>query len=161
MRSVLDQSKTTLVAQGSKGFQGRRVTSVMHRTNRFRPWRYPRCDVFGVDSKIVLTLDVGKHRDCSAVPRSTGGSYKGDRRHYHLVAGRDPGGQVGQVQRCRTARKRDRVAHAQVFCKGLLELGGPGAHRKPAGPERHLDGGDLGVAEAHVEERDERLLQSY
>jgi hypothetical protein len=70
-------------------------------------------------------------------------------RHDHLVAWSYIERHVGEVQRRRAARHRDRVFRAMQVCKSLLELLGPRSHRQPARPH-HL-GNSLDLVRADVD----------
>jgi hypothetical protein len=50
------------------------------------------------------------------------------------------------------------VAGAQVLGEGRLELLGTRAHRQPAGAQRVRHRVEVGLLEAHVEQRDQRLI---
>ena len=158
VRGVLDQREPARVAQLPQRLDRRRDS---RRSARRRP---PSCaavscalDVGGVDAEVVRPDDVGEHRHAAAVAHGGGGRGERDRRHDHLVAGADAGGEVGEVQRRRAvgdarrrAARRDapRTPPRTPPCAAPWSASPSAACRRPrrAGPRSSCAGRTAGSA---------------
>jgi len=151
---ILDQDQPVLVAELLQRAERRRVAAVVHGADRLRARPDPGGDVLRVEPEVLLPDDLGQHGRAPAVADSRRGGDEGDAGDDHLVAGTDPGRQVGEMQRRRAAADRDGVRSPQVRGELGLELLDPRAHGQPAGAQGRGDGLDVGLLEADVEDRD-------
>jgi hypothetical protein len=158
VRGVLDERDASAVAEGAQRRDVRGVAREVHRADRLGAGGDAARDVLGVEAEVVDALDLREDRLRPAVARRGRGRDKRDGGDDHLVAGPDARGEVGQVERRGAAREGDRVAGAQVLGEGGLELLGARPHRQPARPQRVRHGVEVGLLEAHVEQRDQRLV---
>ncbi len=140
VRDILDQRDAVAVADLLHAVRGGCVAGVVDDADGLRARRDATLDILRVEARVLARDDLGEDRVGAAVDRRRGRRRERERRHDHLVPRTDPGGEVGEVQRRRAARDRDRVPRAEVRgerrartlpCAGRASASPSAASRQP------------------------------